>query len=64
MLIEAGQRGARLTWVAIPAIYGTHSRRSHFRPVIDVALIGRMILWKLITRGFYLRGLLRSLRGA
>jgi hypothetical protein len=32
--------------------------------VADVVLIGRMILWKLITRGFYLRGLVRSLRGA
>jgi glycosyltransferase involved in cell wall biosynthesis len=64
VLIEAGRRGVTLAWVPIPAIYQPRGRRSHFRPVIDVMLIGRMILWKLITRGFYLRGLLRSLRGA
>jgi len=63
-LIEAGRRGVRLAWVPIPAIYEPRARPSHFRPVVDFLLIGRMITWKLITRGFYLRGLLRSLRGA
>ena len=64
ILIEAGRRGLKLAFVPIPAIYEPHGRRSHFRPVLDFVLIARMILWKLITRGFYLRGLLRSLRGA
>jgi glycosyltransferase involved in cell wall biosynthesis len=64
VLIEAGRRGTRLAWVPIPAIYEPHSRHSHFRPVADVALITRMVAWKLISRGFYLRGLLRSLRAA
>jgi len=64
VLIEAGRRGLKLAFVPIPAIYEPHGRRSHFRPVLDFVLIARMILWKLITRGFYLRGLLRSLRGA
>jgi glycosyltransferase involved in cell wall biosynthesis len=64
VLIEAGRRGARLAWVPIPAIYEARSRPSHFRPVIDVALITRMVAWKLLSRGLYLRGLLRSLRGA
>jgi glycosyltransferase involved in cell wall biosynthesis len=64
VLIEAGRRDTRLAWVPVPAIYEPLRRRSHFRPVTDVMLIGRMILWKLITRGFYLRGLVRSLRGA
>ena len=63
-LIEAGRRGVRLAWVPIPAIYEPRARHSHFRPVVDFLLIGRMIVWKLISRGFYLRGLLRSLRGA
>jgi glycosyltransferase involved in cell wall biosynthesis len=63
-LIETGRRDVHLAWVPIPAIYEPRARRSHFRPVADFLLIGRMILWKLITRGFYLRGLLRSLRGA
>jgi glycosyltransferase involved in cell wall biosynthesis len=64
VLIEAGRRGTRLEWVRIPAIYEPQARPSHFRPVIDFLLIGRMIIWKLLSRGFYLRGLLRSLRGA
>ena len=63
-LIEAGRRGVRLAWVPIPAIYEPQARPSHFRPVVDFLLIGRMILWKLISRGFYLRGLVRSLRAA
>ena len=63
-LIEAGRRGVRLAWVPIPAIYEPSGRRSHFRPVIDIVLITRMVAWRLLSRGFYLRGLLRSLRGA
>jgi len=64
VLIDAGRRGAKLAWVPIPAIYETRARPSHFRPVVDFLLISRMIAWKLISRGFYLRGLVRSLRGA
>ena len=64
VLIEAGRRGTRLAWVPVPAIYEPGRRHSHFRPVADVALITRMVAWKLLSRGFYLRGLLRSLRGA
>ena len=64
VLIEAGRRGTRLEWVPIPAIYEASGRPSHFRPVADVALITRMVAWKLLSRGLYLRGLLRSLRGA
>jgi hypothetical protein len=64
VLIEAGRRGTRLAWVPIPAIYQPSGRRSHFRPVADIVLITRMVAWKLLSRGLYLRGLLRSLRGA
>jgi glycosyltransferase involved in cell wall biosynthesis len=64
VLIEAGRRGTRLLSVPIPAIYEPSARRSHFRPVIDIVLITRMVAWKLLSRGLYLRGLLRSLRGA
>jgi glycosyltransferase involved in cell wall biosynthesis len=64
ILIEAGRRGLKLAFVPIPAIYEPHARRSHFRPVLDFVLITRMVAWKLISRGLYLRGLLRSLRGA
>ena len=64
ILIEAGRRGLKLAFVPIPAIYEPHARRSHFRPVVDFVLITRMVAWKLLSRGLYLRGLLRSLRGA
>jgi hypothetical protein len=53
-----------LAWVEIPAIYQAASRPSHFRPIADIALITRMVAWKLLSRGLYLRGLVRSLRGA
>ena len=64
VLIEAGRRGVPLAWVPIPAIYQPSGRPSHFRPVADIALITRMVAWKLLSRGLYLRGLFRSLRGA
>jgi glycosyltransferase involved in cell wall biosynthesis len=64
VLIEAGRRGTRLEWVPIPAIYEPRARPSHFRPIVDIMLITHMVAWKLISRGFYLRGLIRSLRGA
>lgn len=64
VLIEAGRRGVRLAWVQIPGIYESRLRRSHFRPVADVTLITRMVAWKLLSRGLYLRGLVRSLRSA
>src|SRR4051794_709114 len=63
-LIEAGRRGTRLEWVPIPAIYQARGRRSHFRPIVDVALITRMVAWKLLSRGLDLGGLFRSVRSA
>ena len=44
-------------------IYEQRGRRSHFRPVMDIARITRMIAWKLFVRGLDLPGLVRSLRG-
>jgi glycosyltransferase involved in cell wall biosynthesis len=62
VLIEAGRAGFRLLAVPIPAVYSGHARRSHFRPVLDIARITRMVAWKLLSRGLYLSGLLRFLR--
>jgi glycosyltransferase involved in cell wall biosynthesis len=62
ILIEAGRRGVRLVDVPIAAIYEPRGRRSHFRPVIDIALIVRMVAWKLVSRGLFLPGLIRSLK--
>lgn len=59
VLIEASRRGVRLAWVRVPAVYEPGARCSHFRPVADVALITRMVAWKLISGVFTLRGLVR-----
>lgn len=65
IVIEAGRRGVPLVSVPIAAIYPDpgRARRSHFRPVLDIARIVRMVAWKLVSRGLYLQGLARSLRG-
>ena len=63
ILIEAARQGAVIIPVSIAAIYEPRGRRSHFRPVLDVARIGCMLAWKLISRGFDVPGLVRSLRG-
>jgi glycosyltransferase involved in cell wall biosynthesis len=61
VLIEAGRRGYPIRAVPIPAIYEPRGRRSHFRPILDIARIVRMVAWKLLSRGLYLQGLMRSL---
>lgn len=63
ILIEAGRAGVRTAAVPIAALYPTGGRASHYRAAADTALIARMIAWKLVSRGFYLLGLARSLRG-
>ena len=62
ILIEAGRRGAHLSDVPVAAVYPRRARRSYFRPVMDVMLIARMVAWKLLSRGFYPSGLIRSLQ--
>jgi glycosyltransferase involved in cell wall biosynthesis len=62
ILIDAARAGVKSVAVAIPAVYSTKARRSHFRPVIDILLITRMVAWKLLSRGLYVSGLIRSLQ--
>jgi len=62
ILIEAARSGVRIACVPIHPVYGAHTRPSHFRPVLDIARIVRMVAWRLLARGLYLRGLVRSLR--
>ena len=62
ILIEAARRGAPIVAVPVEAIYEPRGRRSHFRPALDFARIGRMVAWKIVSRGFDLPGLVRSLR--
>jgi glycosyltransferase involved in cell wall biosynthesis len=62
ILIESARSGTELIGVPVAAIYEPRGRRSHFRPILDIARITRMVAWKLVSRGLDLPGLLRSLR--
>lgn len=64
ILIEAGRAGVRSVSVPIAALYPPNSRASHYRSAVDTARIVRMIAWKLVTRGFDLPALVRSLNPA
>jgi len=60
ILIEAARRGHRCVMVPIAAFYPRAMRASHFRPVLDIVRITRMVAWKLLSRGLYLQGLYRA----
>jgi glycosyltransferase involved in cell wall biosynthesis len=62
ILIEASRLGVGSVAVRVAAQYPRSGRRSHFRPVLDVLRITRMVARKLLSRGLHLRGLLRSLK--
>jgi len=61
ILIEASRLGVASVAIPVAAIY-PRARRSHFRPITDVSRIARMVAWKLLSRGLYAAGLVRSLR--
>jgi glycosyltransferase involved in cell wall biosynthesis len=60
ILIDAARLGHRCVLVPIAAVYRRGMRASHFRPVLDVLRITRMIAWKILSRGFYPQGLVRA----
>jgi glycosyltransferase involved in cell wall biosynthesis len=60
VLIETARLGYESEIVPIAAVYGRQQRPSHFRPVVDILRITRMVAWKLISRGLCLRGLYRA----
>ena len=62
VLIDAARAGIRTVSVEISAIYHSGVRTSHFRPVVDFLIIGRMITWKLLIRGFNIPGFVRAWR--
>lgn len=62
IIIEAGRRSFEPLTVPIPAIYVANARRSHFRPVLDILRITRMVALKLLQRGLCPACLWRSLR--
>ena len=63
ILIDAGRAGSPIVALPIAAIYEATARPSHFRPVVDIARIARMITVKLLSRALDLRGLVRSITG-
>jgi len=64
ILIEAADHGHLTLARAIPGRYPSNARRSHFRPVVDIASIVVMVGLRLLKKGMYPRGLWRSLRAA
>ncbi len=63
ILIRAAGVGVTSVAVAIPGIYPTQARASHFRPVRDIGKIVIMVAGSLLRRGMFLPGLWRSLNG-
>ncbi|HKC45592.1 MAG TPA: glycosyltransferase family 2 protein [Burkholderiales bacterium] len=63
VLITAARLGIPSRAVPIAALYPHGARQSHFCPVLDIARISRMILWKLVSRGLNPAGLYRVLAG-
>ena len=61
ILIEAGRRGHRIISTPIVSVYHENARPSHFNAGSDITKIVLMITWKLISRGTYAHGLVRSL---
>lgn len=61
ILIAAARLGVQIRSVPIVAVYPRGARASHFRSVLDILRISRMILWQLVRRGMYPAGLYRSL---
>jgi glycosyltransferase involved in cell wall biosynthesis len=64
ILIEAAAHGHHTLAVAIAGTYPQDARRSHFRPVVDIAKIVVMVANRLLRKGMYPLGLWRSLRPA
>ena len=50
VLIEAARFGVRAICVPVGVTYSSRARASHFRPVLDIARIVRMVVWRLITQ--------------
>lgn len=61
ILIEAGRRGHKIISTPIASKYHENARPSHFKAGQDITKIVLMITWKLVSRGTYAQGLVRSL---
>lgn len=63
ILIEAARRGVALGNVVVSVSPRSGPSPSHFRPLLDVLRIARMVAWKLIRRGMYPAGFYRMFCG-
>jgi len=63
VLIEAARRGIVCLNIPISVAPRFGPRASHFRPVLDIVRITRMVAAKLLAKGLYPQGLYRSLIG-
>ena len=57
IVIEAARRGFQCRNVAVTVAPRSGLRPSHFRPVLDILKITRMVAWKLLSRRMFLQGL-------
>ena len=64
ILIEASRRGMNIRKIPITVTPRSGPCPSHFRPVLDILKITRMVAWKILSRGLSLSGLWCVLRSA
>jgi glycosyltransferase involved in cell wall biosynthesis len=62
ILIETARHGVEILGVAVSVTRRPGPRPSHFRPILDIVKIVRMVAWKLISRGMYPVGLVHAFR--
>ena len=60
VMIEAARRGVRFVFIPIGVAPRVGARTSHFRPVVDIVRITKMIALKLLSRGLYPQGFYRA----
>jgi len=63
ILIEAARQGFAIGNVAVSVSPRSGPSPSHFRPLLDILKITRMVAWKLLRRGMFLSGLYRMIVG-
>lgn len=61
ILIEAARHHFDIVAVPIESRYPPYARASHFQPARDIWRITKMVFWKIVLRGLYLNGLVKSL---
>jgi glycosyltransferase involved in cell wall biosynthesis len=55
ILIEAARLGVQARCLPVQVNYNSRARASHFRPVLDIARIVRMVAWRLVSQGLLQR---------